>query len=164
MHVPGWALLASFWLHMLATVLWLGGLAIFSLIILPSVRQTLKAGDFRGWFAVMNRRLDSIGWFSVGLLTFTGLVQMDANPNYLGLFDISNQWGQAICLKHIAFGGMIGVSAYITWGVSPALARATLIKQGVAERRHEVHLQRLTAVNLILGVAVLVFTALARIQ
>jgi uncharacterized membrane protein len=162
MQVPDWALLTSFWLHMLTTVAWIGGLAVFSLLILPTVKAGRRQKEFGIWFGSMSRRLDSVGWFSMGLLTFTGLVQMDANPNYTKLFDISNTWAQAICLKHIAFGGMIGVSAYVTWGVYPAMARAALKNKG--EQSLITRLHRLILANLGLGLAVLGFTALARIQ
>lgn len=89
---------------------------------------------------------------------------MDANPNYVGLFDISNTWAQAICLKHIAFGGMIVVSAYITWGISPALNRAMFGKDEAKQGGLTNRLQRLSIANLFLGLVILVFTALARIQ
>lgn len=165
MPIPHWALTLSFWLHMLATVVWLGGLAAMALIVLPAMRRRLKPGDFAVWLGALNQRLDSIGWLSLGLLTFTGLIQMDGNPNYEGLFALSNPWSQAICLKHIAFIGMIGVSAYITWSVAPALQRAALKRaKGAAsnEKFLSSRLQKLIALNLFLGLLILVFTALAR--
>ena len=166
-QTPEWALLLSFWLHMLATVLWLGGLAAFVLLMLPGMRRSLEAKHFADWLRATNRRLDSIGWISLALLTATGLIQMSANPNYDGLFIVNNGWALAICLKHIAFGGMLVVSAYSTWGLSPALQRAALLRATVGDEGQEApllaRLQRLIALNLILGVVVLAFTALARI-
>lgn len=166
MLIPHWALTLSFWLHMLATVVWLGGLAGLVLIVLPATRRSLKPKEFANWLTTLNQRLDSVGWFSLGLLTFTGLIQMDSNPSYEGLFSISNAWSQAICLKHIAFFGMIGVSAYITWSVAPALQRSALKRAKGLDRaedeRLSARLQKLIALNLFLGLLVLVFTALAR--
>ena len=40
MLVPGWALSVVYWLHMLATVIWIGGLAALTLLILPTAAQT----------------------------------------------------------------------------------------------------------------------------
>jgi uncharacterized membrane protein len=164
--IPSWALTLSFWLHMLATVIWLGGLAALALIVIPSLRHSLKPKEFANWLTALNKRLDPIGWLSLGLLTFTGLVQMDSNSNYQGLFNFSSPWAQAICLKHIAFLGMIGVSAYITWVVAPALQRGAL--QSAAGKRDATgqkwtrRLQMMIAFNLALGLVVLAFTALAR--
>lgn len=167
MPIPPWALLLSFWLHMLATVVWVGGLAALSLFVLPTMRRSLKPGEFAGWLTALNKSLDPIGWFSLGLLTFTGLVQMDVNPNYVGVLAFSNAWSQAILLKHIAFLGMIAVSAYITWGVAPALQHAALRQARGMRRsdgREHLRLQRLLAINFSLGLLILVFTALARIS
>ncbi len=166
MEIPQWALLLSFWLHMLATVVWLGGLAALALFVLPTMRRSLNPKDFANSLSALNQRLDPLGWFCLGLLVFTGLLQMDSNPNYEGLLTLSNLWSQAICLKHIAFIGMIGVSAYLTWGVAPALRRAALRRaKGKGEKEDQVWLQRfqrLIALNLFLGFLVLAFTALAR--
>lgn len=168
MIIPDWALALSYWAHMLITVVWLGSLATLALFVLPSMQRTLPAHDFAVWLANLNRRMDPFGWFSLGLLTFTGLLQMDSSPNYLGLFDVSNPWAVAICGKHIAFAGMIAISATITWNVSPALQRAALQRaRGRGAGREQLTLsrfQRLNAVNLLLGVIVLVFTALARVS
>lgn len=166
--IPDWALLLSFWLHMLATVAWLGGLAALALFVFPSMRRTLNSREFAVWANALNRRLDPIGWFSLGLLTFTGLLQMDGNPNYQGLFSISNSWAVAILLKHIVFLGMIGVSAVLTWVVAPALGRAALQHargrtSGAAVQETLRRFQSLIALNLFLGLLVLVFTAMARV-
>lgn len=167
MSIPPWALLLSFWLHMLATVAWLGGLAALALFVLPSMHRTLKPKQFATWADALNRRLDPLGWFSLGLLTFTGLLQMDGNANYEGFLALSNPWAVAIFLKHIAFFGMLAVSGYLTWSVTPALSRAALQRaQGRSDRQEAALLrrfQRLIALNLALGALVLVFTAMARI-
>lgn len=167
MPTPEWALLLSFWLHMLATVAWLGGLAAVSLFVLPLMRRSLSAVEYASWLQRLNRRLDPIGWISLGLLTTTGLVQMSANPNYEGFLQIGNNWALALFLKHLVFFAMIAVSSYITWGVGPGLQRAALLRaKGLdegQEQRWALRLQRMITLNLLLGTVVLAFTALARI-
>ncbi len=168
MPIPPWVLVISFWLHMLATVVWIGGLAALALIVLPVLRHSLKPRDFANWLAKLNQQLDPIGWFCLGLLTFTGLIQMDANSNYVGLLAVANPWSQAIFLKHIAFIGMIAVSAYSTWLVNPALQRSAILRaRGVrnkSDQQTQTRLQRLINLNFLLGVLILIFTALARVS
>jgi hypothetical protein len=69
-------------------------------------------------------------------------------------------------IKHIVFVGMTAVSAYLTWGLLPALRRSALLEArgqvavgAERMRRQEILLLRL---NLILGFLVLALTALAR--
>lgn len=167
MLIPVWALLLSYWLHMLVTVLWLGTLAALALFVLPSMRRSLQPKAYAAWVAALNRRLDPLGWFALGLLTFTGLIQMEGSPGYEGLFVVNNMWAAAICAKHIVFLGMIAVSATLTWSVAPALSRGALARSrgnGQADAATLVKFQRLVALNLALGSLVLVFTALARIS
>jgi len=153
---------------MVTTIVWLGGLATVSVWIIPSMRSSLTAKDYANWFTRLNQRLNPIGWLSIGLLSITGLVQMVANPNYGGMFSIANNWALAILLKHIAFIGMIAISAYITWGLSPKLQYAAILraKDGNSEDDELLlaKLQRLISVNLFLGIISLAFTALARIS
>jgi uncharacterized membrane protein len=164
MLIPPWALLLSFWLHMLATTVWLGSLAAAGLFVLPYLRRTQAAKVFAASVTALNRRLDPLGWFCLGLLTFTGLLQMDSNPNYGGLFAVSNSWSVAICAKHIVFFAMIGVSGYLTWSVTPALQRASLASKGSQVQPILTKFQQLIVLNLVLGLVVLAFTALARIS
>jgi hypothetical protein len=91
---------------------------------------------------------------------------MSANPNYQGFLAINNQWAVAIFLKHIVFLLMVGISAYLTWGVIPKMSRLALRKveeQDTSEAKSLRHREAmLIRVNLILGAIVLALTALAR--
>jgi uncharacterized membrane protein len=166
MMAPIWALSTAYWLHMLATILWIGGLAALSLIVLPAARKTLDSEAYADLLAALQTRLDPLGWFGVIVLLATGMVQMSSNPNYEGFLSIRSVWAGSILIKHLLFGLMVLVSGYITWGLLPALRRAALLKargRDASEderlRKREVFLLRL---NLILGVFVLLLTAIAR--
>ncbi len=161
-----WTLSLLYWLHMLATTLWLGGLAAVSLLVLPAARRALPGEEYARLLAAIQRRLDPLGWFCLAALAGTGLFQMSANPNYQGMLAIQNRWAAAILVKHILFLGMAALSAWMTWGVLPRLRRAALRQSGGLEaavnedlRRQE---ERLLRANLILGALILALTALAR--
>lgn len=167
MQTPAWALTLSFWLHMLATVVWVGGLAVIALLVFPIARRTLEVQAYADFVRRVNKRLDPIGWFGLSLLTVTGLIQMSANPNYQGFLAFRNPWARAILFKHIAFLAIILISAYQTWNLAPRLERAAL-RRGLgkpAPGDQNLHRResRLLAVNLVLGVIVLLLTALARV-
>ncbi|MDH5507678.1 MAG: CopD family protein [Anaerolineae bacterium] len=167
MPTPEWVLLLSFWLHMLATVVWIGALASLSLVVLPAAKRSLDAAGYSQFMDAFTRRLDPLGWLCLALLTTTGLVQMSANPNYEGFLSISNHWARAILIKHMLFFAMIATSAYLTWGLAPALNRSALLRaRGLPTPQEELLRQReakLIQLNLALGVVTLLLTALARI-
>ncbi|RME06459.1 MAG: hypothetical protein D6803_06415 [Anaerolineae bacterium] len=166
MNTPVWALSLAYWMHMLATVTWIGGLAVFTLLVLPAARRTLDADVYAALVERFQTRFDAIGWFSVAVLLGSGMLQMSANPNYEGFLAINSRWAVAILIKHLIFVVMIAVSAAITWGVLPALRRAALLRaRGRETPELPALLKRgalLMRLNLALGVIVLALTALAR--
>ncbi len=155
----------SYFFHLVATIVWLGGLMILTIMVYPAANLALR--EHPAFYAFMNRirkRFVPLANFSLAVLVGTGLVQMSLDENYQGVLDFSNQWSVALLLKHVAIVGMVGCSVAIQYVVSPALERTTLmLERGKAAEGDWAKLQRreliLTWVNNGLGVLVLAFTA-----
>lgn len=163
---PSWALALTFWLHLLATVTWVGSLAGISFLILPAMQRALDPETQLVFIEAMQRRLEPIAWFSMSLLLITGLFQMSVNPHYDGFLSTSTQWSLAILTKHLLGIIMVVVSAIQTWEVIPAIRRAILKSKKSknseeldALRRREILLLRM---NFGLSVLILLATAFAR--
>lgn len=168
METPTWALWLAYWLHMLATVIWIGGLAALAIFVLPAARRVLDAPAYAAFLSGLQQRFDPLGWFSLVILTATGMFQMSASPGYQGFLAIENRWAAAILVKHLLFFGMAGLSAYLTWGVMPKIRRLALRRSASPQadepeaRRLAAQETRLLQLNLLLGVLVLALTAIAR--
>jgi uncharacterized membrane protein len=163
---PAWALALTYWLHLLATVTWIGSLAGISFLILPAMRQSLNPETQLVFIEAMQKRLEPIAWFSMSLLVLTGLFQMSVNPHYDGFISVSTQWSIAILTKHLLGIVMVIVSAIQTWEVIPAIRRAILKSkktQNVGEleslRQREILLLR---INFGLSILILLATSFAR--
>ncbi|NWG15357.1 MAG: CopD family protein [Chloroflexi bacterium] len=157
----------SYFFHLLATIVWIGGLVILVALVWPEARRTLERdAALLRLLTRLRRRFAPLSNFSLVVLVITGLIQMSGDPNYDGLLQINNDWSRAILLKHIAVGGMVIGGVVLQYAVTPALERATLLlergKGDPAEwerlRRREI---RLTWLNVTLGIAVLGCTAWA---
>ena len=163
--VPYWAVALTFWIHLLATAMWIGSLVAMAVLVLPSAARTLQADDQLSLIEVVQRRLEPITWFSVSVLVVTGLFQMSINPHYNGFLSTSGQWSLAMLAKHTLVGTLIAVSAVHTWDVLPSLRRALMQKNKLRDpeisrlKRREAALLR---TSLILGLLVLLATAFAR--
>ena len=163
---PSWALALTFWLHLLATVTWVGSLAGVSFLVLPAMQRSLDPETQLVFIEAMQKRLEPIAWFSMSLLLATGLFQMSVNPHYDGFLSTSTQWSLAILTKHLLGIIMVVVSAIQTWEVIPAIRRA-IIKSKKSKnteeldglRRREILLLRM---NFGLSVLILLATAFAR--
>ncbi|MBW4436621.1 MAG: CopD family protein [Pleurocapsa minor GSE-CHR-MK-17-07R] len=165
--MPQPVLAVSYFFHLVATVIWVGGLASLMVLVLPAARRTLaedrQASAFytrvrRGFFPLVN--------LSLVILLFTGFAQMAADEHYDGMLQFTNDWSVAMLLKHIAFAGMTVCGVLMQIVVAPALERAVLLtdkgKGDPAElARLRTRENRLAWLTLILGVLVLAFTAWA---
>lgn len=153
-----------YWLHLLATVIWLGGLALWVLVALPALRQqTLEANQ---WLDLQHRFTP---WVNVSLvvLLLTGFVQMTNDPHYNGFLAIDSVWAGAILVKHIAFAGMVGITFYSQRVIYPAMERARLLAQkrpqlASSEQEKLLHQEhRLLWLNVGCAAAILLCTAVA---
>jgi uncharacterized membrane protein len=166
--MPVWALTITFWLHLLATVTWIGSLAAISFLILPAARHSLDLDAQGALIDAIQRRLEPLAWFCLALLVVTGMFQLSTSPHYNGLLSTSNQWSIAILVKHIMVLVMIVVSALQTWEVLPSIQRAAIRAQKTgdpAELRVLRQRERLLLrVNLLLSMLILAATALARVS
>jgi len=147
-------------------VIWIGGLVAVVVLVLPAAQKTLHLDDYATFLGNLQRRLDPLAWLSLAVLLATGLFQMSANTNYEGFLSISNRWAASMLVKHILFIGMIAISAYMTWGILPALRRIAIKRTRSIDTDSIKLLQKretlLLRTNLVLGVLILGLTALAR--
>ncbi len=152
---------------MLATVVWIGSLASINLLFLPAATRTLKLVDQLSLVTTLQKRLEPLAWFCMGLLLVTGLFQMSTSEHYDGFASISTQWSLAILVKHGFAVIMVVVSAIQTWEVLPSIQRI-LLKKEKADEAELARLQksevRLLRINLLLSALILGATALARVS
>jgi uncharacterized membrane protein len=170
MLTSSFLLTLSFLFHLIATVVWIGGLVTITFLIEPIAKRLLtdRAEAARVLDAVQ-KRFQPLANLSLIVLLLTGMVQLVNNRFYRGLLQLDNNWSVAILLKHLVVGAMIALAAYVTFSVQPALRRnALLVANGVDNpieaARLTVQQTRLTRLNLGLMVLVLIFTALASAQ
>ena len=159
-----WILALSYWIHLLATVVWLGGLALMGLVAWPALRQeTLQSNQ---WLALQKRFTPFVN-ASLIVLLVTGFVQTTNDTNYDGFLRIDSLWSQAILVKHIAVAGMIIIGGIMQLRVHPAMERLALLakkrpqlaaEEQEALQRREI---RLLQLNMLCAAAVLLFTAIA---
>ncbi len=155
----------SYFFHLLATVVWIGGLVTLTVFVWPETRRALSNNPALYEFLTrLRKRFYPLTNFSLVVLTLTGFIQMSGDSHYDGVLQITNEWSRVLLLKHIAIIGMVVVGLILQYWVTPSLERASLMMQrgkgDPAEwerlRKQEI---RLTWVNLILGLCVLGFTA-----
>lgn len=163
-----WLLVISLFFHLLATVIWLGGLILASVLIMPEARKRISSVP--GLVEFLDRlraRFDPLANLSLVILVVTGVYQMTRDPNYEGFLVVNNDWSRAILLKHLAVIGMVVSGGIMQFGIVPSIERAKLYaSQGKTLPSLDVEVlrsreRRLIVLNTLLGVVVLLCTAVA---
>lgn len=159
-----WILALSYWIHLLATIIWLGGMATMALVAWPALRQgSLSSNQWLNF----QRRFMPWANLSLVILLITGFVQMTNDRNYSGFLSVDSVWAWAILIKHLAFMGMVVITIFVQVSLYPSMSRLALLaekrpKSAAGEqekvRRQEIWSLRL---NLLCAVAVLFCTAIA---
>jgi uncharacterized membrane protein len=164
--MPTWVLTTAYTIHMLATVVWVGGLVFQAVFLLPVTQSRLESPQQLRLMAALRRRFTPLAWLSLALLTASGLTQMAAHPSYEGILAIANRWSAAIFAKHLLILLMAGTTTYQSLWLHPAYERLLLI-QSKAEGEIDTDgldrsARRLLWLNLGLSTLVLILTAVAR--
>lgn len=161
---------ASFFFHLIATVAWIGGLVTLAVIVQPVLSRVVTDVKERArLMEAVQKRFQPIANLSLIVLILTGMVQTVNNPFYKGFLRFDNVWTEAILFKHLAIVGMVIIAGVMTFSIQPAVRRnALLLANDVADTADVARLQkrqaRLTQLNLVLSVLVLLFTAMASAQ
>jgi uncharacterized membrane protein len=155
-----------YWLHMTATVVWIGSITGLVLLVSPAATRRLDSHEQFELFDGMQPRLESLSWFCLFLIVASGLFQMSVNRNYHGLVGLENTWEVAIVTKIGLVIALAGVALWVSWGLNPAIQRAKIRYRKTGDttemdalRRRE---RRLLAAQVVVALLILLVTALAR--
>lgn len=119
-----WILVFSYWIHLLATAVWLVCIAVMAATAVPAFRQQQVADN--SWLALQKRLLPWTN-LSLVLLLITGFVQMTNDTNYSGFLVFDGIWAWAMLVKHILFLVVMAVAAYWQFGYFPAVERTAVL-------------------------------------
>ncbi len=144
----------SYWLHTLATVVFVGHFVLLAAIYLPALANTPTA------LSAISKR--SRWWLYASMLVFTitGVYLMFVDPNYQGIGNFNNFWSVMMLVKHLLLVGMIGMGFWFNaiMRVGPLLSSNMGMVQALGRFRGYVNAMA------ICGVLVLLLTALAQLE
>lgn len=146
----------SYWLHTLATVIFIGQFVLLALIYLPALSK------IENGLALSEISKRSRLWLytSMIILAITGTYLTITNSNYLGLGNFNNFWGVMMLIKHLLIVGMLLMGLWLNafMRIGPLMSANTGAAQAIARFRWY------TNAMVISGVLVLLLTALAQVE
>lgn len=148
-------------LHVLATVSWIGGMIYINAVLMPSL--SALGPESRGTLMqAAAKRFAIVSWSSVVVLLLTGLQKTPTGM----LFDMSTSYGITLTIKHILVLAMICGGLFITFVIVPrmtALAPKPQQKPAVEFFKTQKQLQIIALTNMILGIIVLLCVVLLKV-
>lgn len=139
--------LANF-LHDFFTVIWVGGLVVLALTLLPAAREVLGAGQqTRDLMSAILRRHRVWVYISMVGLFATGVIQARGEPAFHGLLHFDTPYSAVTAVKHLLTAAMIVIALFRSLSVGGKGKEAT-------PQQYQLSL-RLILVNAVLGVLVL---------
>lgn len=141
-------------LHEFFTVLWVGGLAFMALTLLPSLSKVLGNSEKnKEMLKAVTRRHRVWTYLSMLGLLVTGLLLGRSSPSFLGIMHFDNLYSAFTSVKHLLIAVMVVIALFRS---------IKFAKKDQAERPGSKKMNLLLIkVNFVLGVAVLLLSALA---
>lgn len=151
----------SYWLHLVAAVVWIGGIFFILFIALPSAKQVLgiESGKLMG---EISKRFTPLANYSILILALTGIALTWFDKRFSGIGIPKNNWTLVLILKHIIVLGMVIIHFYRGLVLNPRIGKIELSVKKTLLQRLSLNLVK---INLALGLIVLllsVITSLAR--
>ena len=148
----------SNFLHLLATVTWIGGMLFVNLVLMPSLTaiDPPQRGKLMGAIA---KRFAILSWGSIVILLVTGVIVAPSQS----LLNLSTAYGVTLFLKHLAVLAMIVIGVRTAFVIAPkmqSLAPAPGTPPSPAYLNVQKQFSLLARVNMLLGVLVLLLVAI----
>lgn len=147
--------IASHWLHLVATVVWIGGIAFVLMVAMPSAKQVLGA-DANKLMGEVSKRFTLLANKCTVILIITGIILTVFN-NRFSEMNFGNGLNQILALKHVIVVGMVIIHFYRGLILVPKIVKTTSpAKEGLQKLS-----MRMVKVNFGLGLFVLLLSGLS---
>jgi uncharacterized membrane protein len=151
----------SYFLHILATVVWIGGIVMILLVILPSATTALESAPKTKLMTEITRRFTPMANISILVLVATGIVIAFHQEKFSGLMDFNNSWSVITLVKHVLVALMIIIHFYRGLILNPKIGRLSSERNDSQVTRLQRFSLDLVKTNLVLGMMVLLLTGIS---
>ncbi len=146
------------WLHLLATVAWIGGMSTNLVVLLPSMKASLEPPVMGKLMGAIMRRFRVLTYICIVVLAFTGGLMSRINASFEG-FGFTNLWSSISLAKHIVVLILIILAVYAYEGLAKRVNRVASKGPSPELARLQKKQIGLALTGFVLGLIVLLLTA-----
>ena len=122
--------LISVWFHLLAVIVWIGGMAFLVLVVVPWLRKQAGATDAGKFLRETGERFRDVGWVCFAIIALTGTFNLSVRgvrwADFLSSEWRSSSFGKIVLFKVAAFSAVLLVSALHDFVLGPRATRAMM--------------------------------------
>jgi uncharacterized membrane protein len=145
----------SYWLHAVATVVFIGHFVLLAGIYLPTLANTQNGA----MLSAISKRSRPWMYVSLFIFLFTGIYLTFVDPNYLGIGNFSNFWAVMMLVKHLLIMVMVALGFWYN-----AILRVGPMMSSNNPEQAIVRFRNYNNMMAVCGVLVLLLTALAQVE
>ncbi|HXC62409.1 MAG TPA: DUF4149 domain-containing protein [Nitrospiria bacterium] len=142
------------WIHLSAAVIWIGGMAIVSLVVTPVLASREASSQSTELLRTIGERFSQVSWICIVALIMTGILNLIHLAIPLDVL-FTTRLGKLLIVKWSLVAGMIGLSIYNDFIAGPSLR--FLLPRDPVYIRVAARMRWSGRITLILGLAVLFF-------
>lgn len=155
-----WIVSLSHFLHISATVVWIGGLVMTLLVILPGSKTALDSTLLVGkLMKEVGQRFTPLANMSILILIFSGLILLYANRDLTSFGDLAKSGSILVFCKLVVVAVMVCIHFYRGLVLNQKIIRSAAQANDAQTAGLRKFSLDLVKINLMLGIAVLFFSA-----
>lgn len=149
-------IISSAWLHLISTVIWIGGIIFILFVAIPSSKQALgpDAGKLMG---EISKRFTPLANYSILLLLITGIALTFLKGYFFGFHFFEGYHSLTLSLKYILACVMIAIHFYRGMVLAPNIGRTESPDKKTSLQKLSLYLVK---TNLALGIIILLLVGI----
>ena len=148
------------WLHLAATVTWLGAMVTNIFVLMPAARESLEPPVMGRLFGSFMKRFRPLVYICIITLAVTGVTMMVLNRHYLGALDFGNLWTKLLLVKHVLIIIMVVMVVYAFEVLAPKVGRVAAAGPSPELAKLQKLQMRVGAAGLVIALVVLLLTSI----
>jgi len=147
------------WIHLMATVAWIGGMFANFFIYMPAIRKVLDPSSSGKLMGTVMKRFRIMVYISMGLLLFTGMISGFIHVSSVDATSAENSWNTLLTIKISVFVVMAVLAIYAFEYLAPKVAETAAKGASPELARIQKRQMALAATGFILGIIIVAISA-----
>ncbi len=147
------------WIHLLATVAWIGGMLTNFFVYHPVISKLLDPPTTGKLMVAVMKRYKGLVYISMGVFLLTGIMLGFIHGGSNALSSSGDSWVFILFIKIVVFTGMVVVAIYAFEILAPKVAKIALSGPSPELRRIQKSQKSFAMAGFIMGIIILVLSA-----